>query len=189
MKPEIVERQRVYQGYMSVTKLRIRLVDGAVVVREVERHGDAVAVLPYDANRRTALTVRLFRAPAFDLEGEEALEEACAGMIETEAAPDTARREAMEELGVRLGDLRLIGRFWPSPGVCAERVSLFLAPYDPSDRIDAGGGLAGEHENITVLERPLAALAAEADAGALVDMKLFTLVQALRLREPELFSI
>ncbi len=189
MTPRILDRRTVYSRYLSVETLRVRLSDGVEVIREVESHGNAVAVLPYDVSRKTLLTVALFRLPAFDLCGEVALEEACAGMIEDEDedAEATARREAMEELGVRLGEMEFVGRLWPSPGVCSERVSLFLAPYGLEDRISAGGGLAAEHENITVIERAASALAREADEGRIVDLKLLALVQTLRLRRPALF--
>jgi nudix-type nucleoside diphosphatase (YffH/AdpP family) len=185
--PRILDRRTVYSGYLSVETLRVLLSDGVEVIREVESHGNAVAVLPYDGSRKTILTVALLRLPAFDLCGDVALEEACAGMIEDEDAEATARREAMEELGVRLGDMEFVGRLWPSPGVCSERVSLFLAPYGIEDRISAGGGLAAEHENITVIERAASALAREADEGRIVDLKLLALVQTLRLRRPALF--
>lgn len=190
MTPEILERETVYNGYMRVQRLRVRLPDGAEVWREVERHGDAVAVLPYDSQRRCALTIRLFRLPAFELLGLSALGEACAGMIDGADADEAsaARREALEELGVRLGDLAWIGRCWSSPGVSAERVSLFIAPYSVADRVGPGGGAAGEHEGITVVETPLAALVADADAGRIVDLKLLTLVLALRARMPGLFA-
>ncbi len=191
-RPEILDRDTTRFSYLRVERLRVRLSDGAEVIREVETHGDAVAVLPYDPLRRTGLIVSLFRAPAFDRFGEEALEEACAGMIEAVEgkAPDepaTVRREALEELGLRLGELELVARVWPSPGVSAERVGLYLSAYEPQDRVGPGGGVAEEHEDITVIERPLAQLADEADAGLIVDLKLLTLVLALRARRPELF--
>jgi nudix-type nucleoside diphosphatase (YffH/AdpP family) len=186
--PAILERQLVYSGYLRVSKLRIRLADGAVVTREVEGHGDAAAVLPYDAARRCALVVNLFRAPVFDATGTATVEEACAGMIEHEDAEAAARREAFEELGVVLHTLEWVARIWPSPGACAERQSLFLAAYTPVDRRGKGGGVVGEHEGIIVVERPLAALAQDADAGRVVDGKLLTLILALRWRKPELFS-
>jgi nudix-type nucleoside diphosphatase (YffH/AdpP family) len=194
MPPDILQRTTVYRGYMTVETLRLRMDDGTEVVREVEHHGDAVAVLPFDPLRRTALLVRLFRAPAFATSGEEALEEACAGMLARDEAGDeggalgAVRREALEELGLRLGDVELIARVWPSPGVSTERVSLFLAPYDAADRVGEGGGVASEHEAITVIERPLADLAADADVGLIEDAKLLTLVLALRARQPELFE-
>jgi 8-oxo-dGTP pyrophosphatase MutT (NUDIX family) len=120
----------------------------------------------------------------------EAIEEACAGMI-SEAGQDAeaaARREAYEELGVRLASMDLVSRVWSTPGVSSERVSLFVARYTSADRVGAGGGLEGEHEGITVVERPLAALAAAADRGYIEDGKLLSLVLALRLRCPELFA-
>ena len=96
MKPEILERQIAHAGYLTVERLRMRLTDGAEVSREVERHGDAAAVLPYDVERRSALVVRLFRAPVLVAAGDEMSEEACAGMIENEDADTTARREVYE---------------------------------------------------------------------------------------------
>jgi nudix-type nucleoside diphosphatase (YffH/AdpP family) len=190
MAPEILERETVYQGYIRVQRLKVRLPDGAETWREVARHGDSVAVLPFDATRRCALTVRLFRLPAFDLTGETYLEEACAGMIDEADADESAaaRREAFEELGVRLGELEPVGRCWSSPGVSAERISLFLSSYTEQDRVGPGGGLESEHEAITVVEAPLARLVAEVEAGRIVDLKLLALVQALRLRRPALFA-
>ena len=172
MKPEILERQIAHAGYVTVERLRMRLTDGAEVSREVERHGDAAAVLPYDVERRSALVVRLFRAPVLVASGEEMSEEACAGMIENEDADTTARREAYEELGVDLPSLEFVARVWSSPGVSTERQSLFLAPYRSADRISDGGGVEGEREGITVVERLLAELAADVDQGRTADGKL-----------------
>jgi nudix-type nucleoside diphosphatase (YffH/AdpP family) len=190
MKPKLLEVTTVYSGYLTVDALQVRLSDGSIVSREVERHGDAAAVLPYDRERRCALVVHLFRAPVFQEAGMEVIEEACAGMI-SEAGQDaeaTARREAYEELGVRLSSMDLVSRVWSSPGVSSERVSLFLAAYVWADRVSAGGGVKGEHEGITVVERSLPTLAAAADQGRIEDAKLLSLVLALRLRSPELFA-
>jgi nudix-type nucleoside diphosphatase (YffH/AdpP family) len=132
--------------------------------------------------------VQLFRIAVFDTTGEESLVEACAGMIGNEDTETATRREALEEMGVTLHTLELIGRFWASPGVSTERHSLFLAPYSAADRIGPGGGVAAENEVITVLERPLRDLAVDLDQGRIADGKLATLVLALRVRRPELFE-
>jgi ADP-ribose pyrophosphatase YjhB (NUDIX family) len=176
MKPAILERRLVYSGYLAVETLRIRLADGFLVSRDVERHGDAAA-----------LVGRLFRAPVFETTGEDVVEEACAGMIEQETDEAAARREAGEELGVTLHVLERVARVWSSPGVSTERQSLFLAAYSAADRTAEGGGVPGEHEGIAVIERPLTQLARELDQGRIVDGKLVTLVYALRHRRPELF--
>jgi nudix-type nucleoside diphosphatase (YffH/AdpP family) len=188
MQPQILERTVAYAGYLTVERLSLRLADGAVVSRELERHGDAAVVLPYDCDRRCALVAHLFRAPVLAASGETVSEEACAGMIEMEDAGAAARREAYEELGVELGALEFVGRVWSSPGVSTERQSLFLASYRLSDRTGHGGGAPGKHEGITVVERPLAGLAAAAARAEIADAKLFSLVQTLRLHRPDLFA-
>lgn len=187
--PSIIDRTIAFSGYLTIERLRLRLDDGREMTREVERHGDAAVVLAYDPDRRRALVARQFRAPVFILTGAASLEEACAGMIDNgDSAADTARREAEEELGLRLTALEPVARIWPSPGVSCERYSLFLAPYAAADRVGPGGGLAEEHENIVVVERPLADLLADADQGRISDGKLLTLVLALYRRRPELFA-
>jgi len=189
MTPTVLARENLSSGYIKVERLRLRLASGAEVIREVESHGDAVAVLPYDPARGCALVVRLFRAPLLESVGLTSLEEACAGMIDTGDAESAVRREAMEELGLRLGDVEFVAKVWPSPGVSTETATLYLAAYCLADRVGAGGGLATENEEITVIERPLSELAAEADEGRIGDGKLLTLVLALRLRHPEVFGL
>ena len=184
----LLAREAAYAGYLAIDRLTLRLEDGSVVVRDVERHGDAAVVLPYDPERRCGLVVRLLRAAVLTTTGETLSEEACAGMIDAEDAADAARREAREELGVDLGALEFVGRVWSSSGVSTERLSLYLARYGLRDRRAAGGGLRREHEAIAVVERPLADLAADADRRRISDAKLLMLVQTLRLGRPDLFA-
>ena len=179
--------ETAYDGYLTIYVATLAGDDGEVVHREIEDHGRAVAVLPYDPERRLAILVRLPRAPVIWAGGPSELLEALAGMLEDEPAADCARREAMEEAGLKLGELEPAGSAWSSPGVSSERIDLFLAPYRSADRVAAGGGVAGEQENITVVETPLADLWAQLEAGEIQDMKTLTLVYALRARRPELF--
>ena len=57
-----------------------------------------------------------------------------------------------------------------------------------ADRTGIGGGLRKEHENITVVERPLPEIFKDIEAGRIADGKLVTLMFALRLRRPDLFD-
>ena len=70
----------------------------------------------------------------------------------------------------------------------SECMALFLGVYGAADQVAAGGGIASEHEEIEVIEMPLAELAAMAEDGRLADLKTFALVQTLRMRRPELFA-
>jgi nudix-type nucleoside diphosphatase (YffH/AdpP family) len=188
MKPEILDRKTVYKGYLTIQLVRVRLADGAIVNRLVEIHGNAVAVLPYDVVKKTAFIVRQFRPAVVDVIGGGEIEEACAGMIGDELPETAGRRESYEELGVLLGPLEFVACVWSSPGVSTERQWLYLAPIIAGNPIGCGGGLPGEHENISVVERSLNSLAADCRDARITDCKLLSLVLALQLRKPDLFS-
>ncbi|MBL6082711.1 NUDIX hydrolase [Belnapia sp. T18] len=188
MKPIIEQMVLKHQRWSRLFIATIRLPNDQTVQRDVEDHGQAVAVLPFDPQRRTALLVRQFRAPPFYAAGESEMLELPAGRLDEDDPSAGARRETLEEIGLRLGKLELVMVAWTMPALSTERVHLFLAPYHVADRVAKGGGLADEHEDITVAEIPLAKLAEMADRGALTELKLFALVQTLRLRRPELFT-
>lgn len=184
---EITSLEARHEGWSSYYVAHVRLPDGAEVKREIEDHGLAVGVLPYDPDRRVAMLIRQFRVAAFFAARVDSLLECPAGLLEEDDPAEGIRREALEEVGLRLGTLEPVATVWTMPGVSTERMHLFLAPYNADDRVGEGGGLADEHENIVVEEIPLSELAALADAGRVDDMKTFCLVQCLRVRRPELF--
>ncbi|MBC9177348.1 NUDIX domain-containing protein [Roseomonas ludipueritiae] len=166
----------------------IRLPDGQLTKRDIEDHGEAAVVLPYDPARRVAMLVRQFRTPPYHVSGDGMMLEPAAGRLD-EADPEScARREALEEVGLRLTSLEPVACVWTMPALSTERAWLYLAPYAEADRVAKGGGLVEEHEEIEVLEVPLVELAAMADAGTLTEIKLLLLVQTLRLRQPALFT-
>jgi nudix-type nucleoside diphosphatase (YffH/AdpP family) len=185
---ELVSTDVVWSGWNRMLRLRIRLPDGTEIDRTVEDHGEAASVLLFDPERRVARMIRGVR-PGPLLHGLPALVlESPAGLLdEGEAPADAALRETEEEVGVRLRELIPLGAPFTTPGCSTERMHIFLAEYSPADRTGEGGGLADEHENLEVLEIPLAELAALADRGEISNMTLLALVQSLRLRRPELF--
>jgi nudix-type nucleoside diphosphatase (YffH/AdpP family) len=184
--PEIIGVEEKHRGWAKLLVASIRLPDGRIITREIEDHGSAACVLPYDPQRRTAIMIRQWRAPALYAKAERVLE-VIAGQIEDEAPEVCARREAMEEGGLRLAKVEHIGTGWTMPGISTERMVMFLAEYSAADRVSAGGGVADEHEDIEVIELPLADLARMADAGETIDLKALALLQTLRLRRPDLF--
>ena len=185
---ELRRVETVYQGYVTLLSATFSTPDGATFTREIEHHGRAACVLPYDPARKTALLINLPRAPVIWSGGPPELLEAPAGMVEDEDAEETAIREAMEECGVRLGRLEAVGSPFSCPGVSSERVDLFLAAYGAGDRVASGGGVEDENENITVEEAPLALLWSWVEQRKIEDLKTLTLVLALRVRRPDLFA-
>lgn len=188
MPVELRKVETVYQGYMTLLVATFTGPEGASFRREIEHHGRAACVLPYDPERRTALLVNLPRAPVIWAGGPPELLEAPAGMIENEDAEETALREAVEECGVRLGRLEPVGSPFSSPGVSSERIDLFLAAYSAADRVAEGGGAPGENEHITVEEVPLALLWRWVEERRIEDLKSLALILALKIRRPELFD-
>ncbi len=184
---KIIRTETVFEGFSRLIIATIELPDGQTIRREIEDHGRAVCVLPYDPARRTAILVRQFRPAVAFVGGRPHLVEAVAGSVEDEDIDACVYREALEEAGLKLGALEHLGTAWSMPGISTEQMDLYLAPYAEADRVGVGGGVDDEHEGITVVELPLAELAAMADAGQIMDMKTLAVVQTLRLRKPEMF--
>ena len=186
---KVAETETLYRGWGHYLRVTVERPDGSRIAREVEHHGDAAAALAYDPARRMALLVRQLRVPMLLAGGVVSTLEAAAGRIdEGEDAATCIRREAIEELGLRLGEVEPIVALQTMPGISTERIHLFLAAYGAEDRVGAGGGLDTEEEDIEVVEMALAELAAMADRGDLPDAKTMLLLQTLRLRRPELFG-
>ncbi len=103
---------------------------------------DAVAVLPLLDDDRVVL-IRNRR-----LAVGETLWEVPAGTVEPGEVPDhCADRELIEETGYRAGRMRPLLTFFPSPGVCTERMHVFVA--DDLEPVAEGQALE-ENEHITV---------------------------------------
>ena len=128
MSNAIVHIDTVHAGFSRLMIATLALPDGRTLRREIEDHGRAACVLPYDPARRTAVLVRQFRAPVFYAARHADTLEAIAGIIEDEEPAACARREAHEEAGLRLDALEHVAAAWSMAGVSTERMDLYLAP-------------------------------------------------------------
>lgn len=182
----LLASRTAYKGWFDVLMLKLKLASGEEIEREIVEHPTGAAVLPFDPDRRVATLITEARPPVLYV-GEERMLEVIAGMVEDGDPADTARREAMEEGGLSLHDLHHVARVWATPATSTERVDYYLAEYRGQDRVGPGGGLPEEEEHVRVKEVPLSELWAMAETGRLRDAKTLTLVQALRIRRPELF--
>ncbi|MBA5778313.1 NUDIX hydrolase [Stappia sp. F7233] len=191
---EIVERDVIHSGFSRFERVlvRHRRRDGKeqLLEREFQHRGDAVGVLPYDPERRVGILVRQLRVPLLARgDGSSNLIEVPAGHLEEgEDAAGTARREVLEEAGLALRDVEHVVDVFPSAGMITEKLHLYLGRYVAADRIDAGGGLSHEGEDIEVIEWPLARMVQAIATGEIRDAKAIILIQALMLREPGLFA-
>lgn len=139
-------------------RYRVRLpgADWLPQEREFLDRGDAVAVLPYCPQTGNILLTRQFRMPIHLKHPTEALLlEVCGGILDDPDPAVTARREALEELGLVLDGVEPVFEAYSTPGSVCEKVYSFLAAYTPEQRRFQGGGLRHEGEEIEILEMPL----------------------------------
>jgi nudix-type nucleoside diphosphatase (YffH/AdpP family) len=145
--------------------------------REIFDRGNAATLLPYNLATRTVVLVRQFRYPPYVNGHDDLMIEAAAGMLDDASPEARIRAEAEEETGYRLGEVRKIFEAFMSPGAVTEKLHFFVAEYEASMRVGAGGGIADEGEDIEVLELPIdSALAMIAD-GRIADAKTIMLLQ------------
>jgi ADP-ribose pyrophosphatase len=138
--------------------------DGNLFTRDVVRHPGAVSVVPLFDDGRVML-VRQYRA-ACDRE----LLEIPAGKRDVDHEPpeETARRELIEEVGLRAGSMRELARFYNSAGFSDEYSHVYLARgLEPADR-DAQGV---EERFMTVQHVALASVPAMIADHEIVDAK------------------
>ena len=95
---------------------------GFRIRRSVVRHHGSAVMMPVDKRNRVLL-VRQYRLPA-----DQYLWELPAGKIdEGETALQAAKRELVEETGLRAKKWKKLALFYPSPGFVEETMTIYLA--------------------------------------------------------------
>ena len=94
---------------------------------------------------------------------------------------ETIRREAMEETGYEIHDVKKIFDVFMSPGSVTERVYFFVAEYHPAARQERGGGLHSEGEDIDTLEMDFDDAYQKIHDGVIRDGKTIMLLQHAKL--------
>ncbi|MEE4301028.1 MAG: NUDIX domain-containing protein [Pseudomonadales bacterium] len=188
---EIVERRTAHAGFfrMDVLRLRHRLFEGGwsrVMERELFVRGPAVVLVPYDPRLDELVMIEQFRVGALDVGPSPWQMEFVAGIAEAgETMEAVARREAMEEAGLEVGEIVPVHRYQVSPGGNTEEIVVLCGEVDASG---AGGvhGVDHEHEDIRVHRVPFATACAALDGGELRNAAAIVGVQWLALHREAL---
>ena len=103
--------------------------------------------------------------------------EVCAGLLD-EDDPDTCiKREALEETGYKIEAVTQVMKTYMSPGAVTEILYLYTARYTPEMKLGHGGGVAGEQEEIDVMEVDFTQALDMIRTGDIQDAKTIMLLQ------------
>ena len=175
-KVQIEQKKRILDDFFKVDEVHLRYerFDGQMspLVRRLNfERGDSVAVLLFNPKSQHILLVNQFKYPAYE-KGPGWITETVAGMIDANESPENAvRREIAEEVGYKVDKLEHISTFYVSAGGSSERIILYYAEVDETDKIEAGGGDAREDEDIMTLELSLPEALNQIQSGEIVDAK------------------
>jgi nudix-type nucleoside diphosphatase (YffH/AdpP family) len=185
----ITRTEIMAKGWSSLSRLTVEAImrDGHKVElkREVADHGPGAAILAVNPKRGTCLLVRQWRAGVAYSGDDGFLIEVCAGLLDADHPEECVRREALEELGTYVKNIRHICDSYSSPGAVSEKLSLFIGTYSEQDRVNAGGGLLEEGEDIEVLEMPIDEAYGLIATGGIIDAKTIILLQHVKLQKLE----
>lgn len=153
-------------------------------IREAYDRGNGATILLYNKEKNTVILTRQFRLPTYINGNEDGmLIEACAGLLDKDNPEDCIRRETEEETGFKVTAVRKIFEAYMSPGSVTEIIHFFVAAYTSDMKINEGGGIEHEQEDIEVIELPFAQALKMMENGQIRDGKTILLLQYAALHQ------
>ncbi|HEY4617183.1 MAG TPA: GDP-mannose pyrophosphatase NudK [Flavobacterium sp.] len=152
--------------------------------REVYDRGNGAAILLYNTEKKTVILTRQFRLPTY-LNGNKTgmMIEVCAGLLDQDNPEQCIIRETEEETGYRLNKVHKVMETYMSPGAVTEILYLFVGQYDDSMKVNDGGGVEHEEENIDVMEMSYDEAYAMIESGQIKDAKTIILLQHAKINK------
>lgn len=146
-----------YQGFFKLNEYQLThklfsQKQSNAFTREIFERGDAVVIMLYDPDKDTLLLLEQFRPGVLRANETPWMLEFVAGMFnENESPIDVAVRESKEEANIEVNpeSIKLIMKYFSSPGAMSEQIYLYWATFD-SSKVLSGSvyGLADENEDI-----------------------------------------
>ncbi|MDT3413170.1 GDP-mannose pyrophosphatase NudK [Kosakonia cowanii] len=183
LKIDVIKDKILSENYFVLRNITYDLTrqNGEVIrhKREVYDRGNGATILLYNREKKSVVLIRQFRV-AIWVNGNEngMLIETCAGLLDDDEPEVCIRKEAVEETGYQVGEVRKVFELYMSPGGVTEVVHFFVAEYSDAQRANNGGGV--EDEDIEVLELPFEQALAMVASGEIRDGKAVILLQYLQ---------
>lgn len=183
LKIDVIKDKILSENYFILRNITYDLTrqNGEVVrhKREVYDRGNGATILLYNREKQSVLLIRQFRIATWVNGNEDGqLIETCAGLLDDDEPEVCIRKEAIEETGFQVGEVRKVFELYMSPGGVTEIVHFFVAEYSEAQRANNGGGV--EDEDIEVLELPFEQALAMMRRGEIRDGKAVILLQYLQ---------
>jgi len=152
--------------------------------REAYDRGNGATILLYNQTQKTVILTQQFRLPTY-INGNTSgmMIEACAGLLDNDNPEECIKRETEEETGFVVKEVVKIFEAYMSPGSVTEILHFFIAAYSKEMKVNEGGGLDHEEENIDVLEIPFEEALEMVSNFKIKDAKTIMLLQYLRLNQ------
>ena len=150
--------------------------------REAYDRGNGATILLYNKEEKTVILTRQFRLPTY-INGNDSgmLIEACAGLLDKDNPEDAIRRETEEETGYKVSHIEKVFEAYMSPGSVTEIIYFFIAEYSSDMKVNEGGGMEHEQEDIEVLEMSFDKAFSMIAGGEIKDGKTIMLLQYVKL--------
>ncbi|PCI28583.1 MAG: ADP-ribose diphosphatase [SAR324 cluster bacterium] len=190
MKYEIIKNDRIFSEFFKVDRVELkhenfRDQDLSQVRRYHLNRPEAVAVILENETTGNIVLVEQFRYSSLKKSIRNGwTQEIIAGLLDEGEEPiDCARRETMEETGYQVHNLEFITTYFASVGISDELVHLFYGTVTNEDKIEDGGGLEDESEDLAIRELSFSQIMEDIRVGNIRDAKTIIGLQWLALKK------
>ncbi len=151
-------------------------------MRESYDRGNGAAILLYNPKNKTVILTKQFRLPTYINGNDDGMMiECCAGLLDMDNPEDCIRKEVLEETGYKINTVTKVFEAYMSPGAVTEILHYFVGEYNSSMKMEEGGGLDHEQEDIEVLELSFEEAYNMFLTGAIKDAKTILLLQYAKI--------
>ena len=150
--------------------------------RECYDRGNGAAILLYNPHKKTVILIKQFRMPTY-LNGNDdgMMIEVCAGLLDDDDPLTCIKKETEEETGYKINTPVKLFEVYTSPGAVTEVIHYFVAEYSDDMKVNDGGGVASETEEIEVLEIDFNKALSMIANGTIKDAKTILLLQYAKI--------
>lgn len=190
MEYEILKNDRIFDEFFQIDRVQLRHENfkddqWSTVRRYNLNRPEAVAVILENTETGKIILVEQFRyASLKKSERNGWMQEIIAGLIDPGETPlESAKRETMEETGYHVNNLEHVTDYFASVGICDELIHLYYGQVTSKDRIEQGGGVETESEDLLVMEVDFSELMQRLKNNEIKDSKTIIALQWLALKK------